>query len=178
MRHVQVWTTSFIAVAAISFGIGCSQNTRMHSTSSLQDESAINRVISEMTDGFNRHDAEAATQMYTENADFVSVRGEVAKGRGEIRKGMAAILSTRARNATLETRGVAIRFIRPDVALAHVTNELSGLVNADGQTLPAHQELSLRVFVKESGVWRVAAFQNTLARPFEASSTGQGATAP
>lgn len=147
-----MWTTSFIAVATLSFGIGCSQDMRVHSTSSLQDESAIKRVISEMTDGFNRHDAEAATRMYTEDADFVSVRGEVAKGRGEIKKGLAAILSTRARNAVLETRGVAIRFIRPDVALAHVTNELSGLVNADGQTLPAHRELSLRVFVNESGV--------------------------
>jgi hypothetical protein len=60
----------------------------------------------------------------------------------------------------------------------HVDNELRGLVNSEGQTLPAHRELSLRVFVKESGVWRVAAFQNTLTRPFEASSTGQGAAPP
>ncbi|MFL9999992.1 MULTISPECIES: SgcJ/EcaC family oxidoreductase [Paraburkholderia] len=173
-----MWTTSFIAVAAIGFSIGCAQNASMHSTSSLQDESAIKEVIYEMTAGFNSHDAEAATRMYTEDADFVSVRGEEAKGRGEIRKGLAAILSTRARNAALETRNVAIRFIRPDVALVHVTNELSGLMNSDGQTLPAHRERSLRVFVKESGVWRVAAFQNTLAKPFEASSTGQGAAAP
>jgi uncharacterized protein (TIGR02246 family) len=93
-------------------------------------------------------------------------------------RGLAAILSTRAKNASLDTRAVAIRFIRPDVALVHVTNELRGLVNSEGQTLPAHHELSLRVFVKESGVWRVAAFQNTLTRPFEASSTGQGAAPP
>jgi uncharacterized protein (TIGR02246 family) len=178
VRHVQMWTTSFIAVAAISCSIGCSQITLLDSASSFQDESAIERVIFEMTDGFNSHDAEAATRMYTEDADFVSVRGDVAKGRADIKNVLAAILSTRARNATLETRGVAIRFIRPDVALAHVTNELSGLVNAEGQALPAQRELSLRVFVRESGVWRVAAFQNTRTKPFEASSKSQGAAAP
>jgi uncharacterized protein (TIGR02246 family) len=167
-----------IAVAAISFSIGCSINAGVSSTGNLQDEAAIKRVVSEMTQGFNSHDAEAATRMYTDDADFVSVRGEVAKGRGEIRQGLAVILSTRARNASLDTRSVTIRFNRPDVAVVHVDNELRGLVNSDGQALPAHRELSLRVFVKESGVWRVAAFQNTLARPFEPSSSGKSAAAP
>jgi hypothetical protein len=41
-------------------------------------------------------------------------------------------------------------------------------VASDGQALPSHQELSLRVFVKESGVWSVAAFHNTMVRPFGA----------
>jgi hypothetical protein len=50
----------------------------------------------------------------------------------------------------------------------HVTNELSGLVAPDGQALPSQQERSLRVFIKESGAWRVTAFQNTLVRPFNA----------
>ena len=39
------------------------------------------------------------------------------------------IFETRAKAATLKTEDVKIRFIRPDVALAHVTNELSGLVS-------------------------------------------------
>ena len=41
-------------------------------------------------------------------------------------------------------------------------NELSGLINPDGQTLPAHQELSVRVFVKDEGTWRITAFHNTI----------------
>jgi uncharacterized protein (TIGR02246 family) len=167
-----------IAVAAISFSIGCSLNAGALSTGNVQDEAAINRVVSEMTQGFNSHDAETATRMYTNDADFVSVRGEIAKGREEIRKGLAAILSTRARNASLDTRAVTIRFIRPDVAIVHVDNELRGLVNSEGQTLPAHRELSLRVFVKKSGVWRVAAFQNTLTGPSQPSSMGKPSAAP
>jgi hypothetical protein len=61
---------------------------------------------------------------------------------------------------------VKIRMVRPDVALAYVTNELSGLVVPDGRSLPAHQELSLRVFVKDGGLWQVAAFHNTMIAPF------------
>ena len=55
-----------------------------------------------------------------------------------------------------------MRFIRADVALAHVTNELSGLVSPEGQTLPSHQELSIRVLVKDQGDWRITAFHNTI----------------
>ena len=48
------------------------------------------------------------------------------------------------------------RMIKPDVAFAYLVNELSGLVTPDGQSLPAHQELSLRVFVRDGGIWQVA----------------------
>ena len=72
------------------------------------------------------------------------------------------IFQTRGRNASLKTRTLAVRFIRPDVALAHVTNELSGLVSPEGQTLSPHQELSIRVLVKDQGVWRITAFHNAI----------------
>jgi len=127
-----------------------------------EDQKAIRAVIAQMTEGFNRHDSKAATSMYTTDADLVTVRGEAFKGRAEFEKGLALILTTRARDAALKTLDVRIRFIRSDVALAHVTNELSGLVSPDGQKLPPHKELSIRVFVKQADAWRVAAFHNTM----------------
>ncbi len=78
---------------------------------------------------------------------------------------MTAIFETRGRRATLKTLDVTVRFIRPDVALAHVTNEMSGVTSADGQQLPAHRELSIRVLVKEQRVWRITAFHNTVLQP-------------
>ena len=79
-----------------------------------------------------------------------------------MKKGLATIFQTRGRRVTLKTVEVNVRFVRPDVALAHVKNELSGLIGPDGQTLPAHQELSVRVFVKTEGAWRITAFHNTI----------------
>ena len=87
-------------------------------------------------------------------------------GRDAAEKGLRRIFETRAKAAMLKTEDVKIKFIRSDVALAHVTNELSGLVSQEGQTLPSHRELSLRVFVKDDGVWRVASFHNTMLSPF------------
>jgi uncharacterized protein (TIGR02246 family) len=136
-----------------------------------EDEEAIKSLMVEMTNGFNNHDAKAATRMYAPDGDFVSVRGEAANGATDVEGKLAAILATRAKSASLRTLKMKIRFVRPDVALVHVTNELGGLVNANGQTLPAHQELSLRVLVKESdGAWRLTAFQNTLVAPFDGST--------
>jgi len=132
------------------------------------DEDAIRKIVVVMTDAFNRHDAKAATQMYDPDARFVTVRGEVMVGQPAIEKGLASILGSRAKNASQRTLDVAVRFVRPDIALVHVTNELSGLVAPDGKALPSQQERSLRVFIKESGTWRVTAFQNTLVRPFSA----------
>jgi uncharacterized protein (TIGR02246 family) len=130
------------------------------------DEDAIRKVIVAMTEGFNRHDGGAASTMYLADATLVTVRGEVMHGQAAIERGLNAIFATRAKAASHRTLDVAIRFLRPDLALAHVTNELSGLVAPDGQPLPSHQELSLRVFINDGDGWKVAAFHNTMIRPF------------
>jgi hypothetical protein len=44
--------------------------------------------------------------------------------------------------------------------------DFNSLKHPDGQALPAHQELSLRVFVNNDGHWQVAAFHNTMIAPF------------
>jgi len=51
----------------------------------------------------------------------------------------------------------------------------SQVVEAGGRRLPPQRELSLRVFVKDAGVWRVTAFHNTLVgRPSPAVSDHAG----
>lgn len=71
-----------------------------------EDEAAIRRLIVEMTEGFNRHDARAATRMYTADADLVTVRGERFRGTEEFEKGLASIFATRARSPSPHARGL------------------------------------------------------------------------
>lgn len=134
------------------------------------DENEIRQLITEGTAAFNRHYRRAASSMYLPNATLVTVRGEMMEGEAAIEKGLTSIFETRARNATLRTLNVTIRLLRSDIALAHVTNELIGLVAPDGQPLPPHRELSLRVFTKQAGHWKLAAFHNTMIRPFAGTS--------
>jgi uncharacterized protein (TIGR02246 family) len=166
MKHINAHNL-IVAVSLATLGtMGTTSLSGAQQAGSGEDEAAIRKVIVEMTDGFNNHDGKAAARMYTLDARFVSVRGDVMNGQAGIERGLSAILTTRAKNAAQQTMDVKVRFIGPDVALANVTNELSGLVAPDGHVLPPHQELSLRVFVKEAGVWQVAAFHNTMVAPF------------
>ena len=127
-----------------------------------KDEEAIRGIMAATTEAFSRHDATAWARYCTPDAQLVTVRGESMNGVAAIEKGLTTVFETRGRNVRLKTLDVKVRFIRPDVALAHVTNELSGLLSPDGQTLPSHQELSIRVLVKDQGTWRITAFHNTI----------------
>lgn len=152
-----------LVVLLIALGV-CAATAGAAQTSSpvRNDEDSIRAVMAATTDAFSRHDASAWVKFCTPDAQLVTVRGESMKGIAAIEKGLTTIFQTRGRSVSLKTLDVAVRFIRPDVALAHVTNELSGLLGPEGQTLPAHQELSIRVLVKDQGVWRITAFHNTI----------------
>ena len=138
-----------------------------------EDEAAIRNVIMQMTENFNRHDAKAMASVFTIDGDLVNVYGTQLKGQSAIETGLARMIKSIVPTATLRTLKVEVRFIRPDVAITHVTNELSDQANPDELPIPQHHELSIRVFVKESGVWRVAAFHNRIRN--EAVRHGSGA---
>ena len=153
-----------LLVLLVALGVSAATAAAAQTSPSVvpNDDDAIRAVIAATTEAFSRHDAKAWVKFCTPDAQLVTVRGESMKGITEIEKGLARIFETRGRNVTLKTLDVAVRFVRPDVALAHVTNELSGLTSPEGQTLPPHQELSIRVLVKDQGVWRITAFHNTI----------------
>ncbi len=74
-----------------------------------------------------------------------------------------------------EKRGIRqldmrIRFVTPDVAIAHVTNEISGMTGSDGTQIPPQRELNLRVFKKTNGKWLVTAFHSAPIGPSVAAA--------
>ena len=123
-----------------------------------EDEAAIRSVITQMTENFNKHDAKAMASVFTIDGDLVNAYGTRLNSQPTIEAGLAQMLRSIVPTATLKTVDVEVRFIRPDVAIAHVTNELSDQANPGERPVPQHHELSIRVFAKETGVWRVAAF--------------------
>ena len=137
------------------------QSAFAESPDRVADEAAIRSVITATTERFNRHDATGFASYYTSDADLMTVRGEVMKGTSEIESGLRQIFDTRASSASLREVSVSIRFVAPDVAIAHVVNELSGLVDASGAALSPHRERSIRVFLRTREGWKVTAFQNT-----------------
>jgi uncharacterized protein (TIGR02246 family) len=77
---------------------------------------AINAVVVEMTEGFNKRDAVAVSRLYTSDAEFTNVLGMTAKVTAEIEKFLASAFI------------VTVRFIGRDVAVVHVTSQISGFL--------------------------------------------------
>jgi uncharacterized protein (TIGR02246 family) len=126
------------------------------------DEAAIRAAITAMTQAFNAQDTKAWVRLCTADAQLVTARGEVMGGVAEIEKGLTNLFGSRNRAARARTLDATVRFITDDVAVAHVTNELTGVLGPDSQPQPPQRERSLRVFVKDAAVWRLTAFHNTV----------------
>ena len=124
-----------------------------------EDDKAIRQAIADMTAAFNRHST--ITPLVAEDADLVTVLGMWSKGAAEIDRNRRRRFETALKDASVTTLDVRVRFIKPDVAVAHVTQEMKGMLDSDGAKLPLHRELSTRVFVKKDGRWLLTAFQNT-----------------
>lgn len=130
------------------------------------DKEAIERIILERIESFNRHEPPRAGS-FTPDADFVNVYGMWRRGAAEIESRQKERMETVLKDANITLLDLHIRFIRPDVAVVHELHELRGMRNNDGGQVPPHQELSVRVLVKEQGTWLITAFHNTIVRPDE-----------
>jgi len=126
-----------------------------------EDEAAIRQAVATMTSAFNTRDDQATAGLTTTDADFVTVTGKWSKSSADYIASRRARFATALKNASIRVIDIKIRFLKPDVALAHVTHEIRGMLDGDGKALPPHTELSLRVFVREHGKWLMTAFHNT-----------------
>jgi uncharacterized protein (TIGR02246 family) len=154
------------AVRAISmFVLVTGLATGAQAQGNAGDEAAIRKVIVDGIAAFNRHDAKAGTAFFTEDADFVTVYGKWSKGAAEIERSRQQRFETALKDARIELLDLRVRFIEPDVAIAHETHDLSGMRGPDGAAMPTLRELSIRVLVKREGKWLVTAFHNTVVKP-------------
>jgi uncharacterized protein (TIGR02246 family) len=126
-----------------------------------KDDAAIRQAVATMTTAFNTRDDQATASLTTTDADFVTVTGNWSKSPADYLAARRARFATALKNASIRVVDIRIRFLGPDVALAHVTHEIRGMSDDDGKELPPHAELSLRVFVREHGKWLMTAFHNT-----------------
>ena len=127
------------------------------------DVAAIRAVIADIEAGFNEHDAERSVAHFTDDATAVNVAGVVAAGRDALLDAHRAGFAGPLRDQYARYELGEITFLRPDVAIAH---KRARAVDAAGEPLDLdHTMIALYVFVRDGGRWRVAARQNTLARP-------------
>jgi uncharacterized protein (TIGR02246 family) len=156
--------TTIVVAASVCLAASHASIGGAQTQGSSRDVDAIKQIVMQMTQGMNSGNAKMIAGVYAPDADLVTVFGQHLRGPAEIERVMGAFFQTSLKKIDAKTVNVDVRFIRPDVAFAHVTNDLSGALDTKGEAIPPVQELSLRVFVKDNDTWRVAAFHNTIVR--------------
>ena len=140
------------------------------------DEAAIRDVQQQQQDAWNRHDAHAYAALFAEDGDVVNVVGWWWKGRAEIESKLAAAYVVVFRDSTLKVEDVTVRFLEPDIAVAHVRWSMTGARTPTGIPEP-RRGIQTQVLQRRDGRWQIAAFQNTNSAP-EVPFTTAPATPP
>jgi len=125
------------------------------------DELAIQQVENRWQDAWNRHDMEALSSLFTDDADFVQVNGRRWIGPAEIKKNHALVHEMMFKDSVWTNLKLDIRFLKPDVAIAHQTWGLRGDKNPDGTARTPREGLFTQVFIKRGRQWLITAAHNT-----------------
>ncbi len=137
------------------------------------DLSAILTLEKNLSRAWNTHDMKAMANLLTKDADFITVGGTWLHGRDEFRRHHETLHDTMFKNSTMRIISTDVRFIRPDLALAHVKWKISGDFNPDGTRREPRTGIFTQVLLRARGQWRIFASQNTN----EAPMTGKALTA-
>ncbi|HEX4945771.1 MAG TPA: SgcJ/EcaC family oxidoreductase [Blastocatellia bacterium] len=124
---------------------------------------AIEAIAASFQAAWNRHDMEALAALVAEDVDYVTVVGarEWEKGRKEFKDRHAKVHQTMFRNSVLTIKETHIKFIRPDIAIAHVLWETKGDVVPDRKPGEPRAGIFTWVVEKRRGKWLIIASQNT-----------------
>jgi uncharacterized protein (TIGR02246 family) len=101
--------------------------------------------------------------LMAEDVDFVTVVGARGweKGRKEFKEGHAEVHKTMFKDSVLTIKETHVKFIRPDIAIAHVLWETKGDVVPDRKAGEPREGIFTWIVEKRSGKWLIIASQNT-----------------
>jgi len=132
------------------------------STYSKSDQTKLQDLSIKWEHFWNVHDMDSMGTMLNANVDFVNVAGIWLKGKTEtIRDHKEKHLGVVFKNSVWTTDTVAIKYIKPDIAVIHLGWGLSGDNDPDGTPRKPRHGIFTWVVIKENGVWTLMTVQNT-----------------
>jgi len=122
------------------------------------DEAAIRENVRQMESGWNTKSGALFAKPFAEDADYVVINGMYFRGRAAIEKAHQHIFNTVYKNTTVSLSIKQIRFLRPDVAVVHVTGHKDA---PEYEKEFVSDAFVTMVMTRDKDGWKIAAFQNT-----------------
>jgi len=153
------WSIVATLIMAIAVFVSA-QNKTVKPTASrnTDDEAAIRSVLSASGKGWSAGDAKLASSVYTEDAQWMNAFGRRKNGRAEIEAFLTWLFAHPGEQNTKSTarRDFSIKFLRPDVAVVHFYQEVTGQLTDDGKETPKRRIHVTKIVTKENGKWLIA----------------------
>lgn len=124
------------------------------------DEEAVRNLPQAFCAAFNKHDGHQLAQIMADDVDFVTSGATWLHGKSDFEKYHTRLLSGRFHGMTFEPLQVAVRFLRPDIAIVHWSWTGAGDKNPDGTSRQRRYGMMTMVAEKRAGRWLVVASQN------------------
>jgi uncharacterized protein (TIGR02246 family) len=124
------------------------------------DEAAVHSVPLAFAAAWAKHDGHQLAKTMSEDVDFVNVGGDWLKGRADFELYHTRLLSGRFRESTITPLEIAVRFLRPDLAVLHWSWRIQGDRNEDLTPREPRFGLFTMIVEKRRGEWLVVVAQN------------------
>lgn len=125
-----------------------------------EKERAIESQIDAFLNSWNRHDFSDMKNYIAEDCDFVNITGMHWKGRENIQYAHQTYHDDFFKATPMEKRSVRIRFLKPDVAIAHMVWHIGEFIAPDGKKWGGNDDLATIIFVQRGGEWMITALEN------------------
>jgi uncharacterized protein (TIGR02246 family) len=144
-----------VALAVLALSVSAISATQ------ADEENAIGEIQARWDDAWNRHDIKALSSLVAEDVRFVNVAGVVLTGRGEFEALQTRTHAMQFKESVRTVTGTDIKFLTPDIAVAHVRWGMRGDKDPDGTPRQPRRGVMMQVLMKRDGKWAVVAAQNT-----------------
>src|SRR5262249_2976826 len=102
---------------------------------STNAEDAIRRVVRQHYEALDGHDWDTYNRVFSDDAEFVTITGDRQQGIDQIVEGHRSVWSmTGYKDSSLVVTSITVRILRPDVAIARATTEITYNAGMDRRT--------------------------------------------
>ncbi|RYF49756.1 MAG: SgcJ/EcaC family oxidoreductase [Cytophagaceae bacterium] len=132
-----------------------------------KEEKAVMLTIQAMQKSWANHNYDDIANWTTPDVDWVNIVGMRWKGREAMRIAHQTYHNGMFKSTPWTLKNVTIRFITPDVAIAHLLSHIGAFYPPDGvdhggNKRPEADDLATLVLVKQKGKWLLTAGENVV----------------